>query len=196
MLPDYPKLKKRLNAKMTRLVQQEMDKDQFIASIPKQRVYEGNSLTTNSVDAYSTTTDFPQIISDFEVTREQIVKEGPDAIFSKKGQVAKRMSEQITDQMVKAMDHATQMTGNIVNVKQVSETSNPILEMIEKIEIDFNKQGQPIIPSIVVSPDQSEKTKEYLKDLQRPEMQEKYQKVMARKWREWLDRENSRKLVD
>lgn len=197
MLPDYPNLKKRLNDRFAELVQKEIDKDPFVGGIQKQDIHEGDSLTVTSSDGFSTTTDYPETASNFEISSEEILKSGPEATFAKKDEIAKDMIAKMTKRMIEVIDKVTEHTGNIVNAKEAAAKSkNPLLELYEKIELNFDEKGNPILPVIATSPQDAEKTKQYLKELESPEMQQKVSELIEKKRRQWLDRENSRKLVD
>ena len=69
--------------------------------------------------------------------------------------------------------------------------------MLEKIEIDFDKSGNPIMPTILLSPKDVRKFKEKFKEWDKnPEMERRSKEIIEKKRKQWLDRENSRKLVD
>ncbi len=51
--------------------------------------------------------------------------------------------------------------------------------MFERIEIPFDEQGKPIMPTLVFNPAQIEKVKEILS---RPEVQVRIDAIIMRKW--------------
>jgi hypothetical protein len=99
--------------------------------------------------------------------------------------------------MFALLEKVTERTGNIVDARRSSIESNPILDALEKIEIDFDKFGNPIMPTIVMPPAEHNKIKGKLKDwANNPEMEKRWKEIIGKKKKQWLDRENSRKLVD
>jgi hypothetical protein len=198
MLPDYPRLKKVLNEQFVESIKKNVENDPFLGQIQKQEVHEGNTLRITSVDGFSTTTNYPEIASKFEIGFDEIIKDGPKAFFSRKDVISKEMIQGLTKQTLEYLDKVTEKTGNVVSAKEaIAKSSNPILELFEKIELSFDERGFPIMPSIVGSPEDTEKIKGYLKELRtNPEIQEKFLQIIEKKRKQWLDRENSRKLVD
>jgi hypothetical protein len=193
MLPDYPRLKKKLNDKMARLVKEDMEKDPFLSSFPKHEAHEGDTMTTTSIEGFSSTTDYPETASKFEVTLEETISQGPEAIFSKRSKLSKEMIEKLSKLIIDQLEKVTERTGNVV---KANESSNPILDALEKIEIDFDKYGNPIMPTLMVSPETLEKLKERSKEWNIAEVERRRKDIIEKKRKQWLDRENSRKLVD
>lgn len=108
------------------------------------------------------------------------------------------MIEGLTKQTLEFLDKVTEITGNVVNAKEAIEKSlNPLLELYEKIELRFDERGFPIPLTIAINPKEEEKFKGYQKELTtNPELLRKLTQIIEKKRKQWLDRENSRKLVD
>ena len=72
-----------------------------------------------------------------------------------------------------------------------------ILDAIEKMEIDFDEKGTPIMPEIHVSPDVMEKLRtQKLDPKEIVEIEKRRKQIIEKKRKEWIDRESNRKLVD
>jgi hypothetical protein len=197
VLPDYPRLKNKLDQKLADMIKEDIHKDPFLSGIPQQIIHEGNTLTAKSVDGFLTTTDYPEVLSKFEITIEQATKLGPKALFLKRPEIAKDMIQKLTIQFINCMEKVTEKTGNIVKTSETDQTSNPFLEMLNKIEIDFDDKGNPIMPTLLLSPEDYERYKVKFPEWEKnPKMEERRKEIIAKKKKEWLDRENSRKLVD
>jgi len=68
--------------------------------------------------------------------------------------------------------------------------------MLEKVEISFNKDNTPILPTFVAASSTSEKIREVFRIIEdTPELKEKMDNIIEKKRSEWRDRESSRKLV-
>jgi hypothetical protein len=197
MLPDYPRLKKKLNDKMAGMVRDDMDKDPFLSAFPKHEAHEGNSMTTNSIEGFSSTTDYPETASHFELTFKETIELGPEAIFAQRLKLSKEMIEKLTKLIIERLEEVPHTTGTVVDARKVDPSSNPLLDMLEKIEIDFDKNGNPKMPTIMLPPETlallKEKSKAWANN---PDMKKREKELIERKREQWLDRENSRKLVD
>ena len=55
--------------------------------------------------------------------------------------------------MFSNLSQVTDFTGNVIDGKDKGISSEMLLEMLEKIHIDFDQEGNPQFPSIVIHPD-------------------------------------------
>jgi hypothetical protein len=84
-----------------------------------------------------------------------------------------------------------------VNGKGQPFTFELFLETLEKISIDFDDQGNPYLPTVVVSPELGAKLKSKLPEWEaNPDYDKRFKELIERKRKEWNDRESHRKLVD
>jgi hypothetical protein len=197
MLPDYPLLKKKLNKRFRDAIKQDIKKDPFLSRIGEHKIHEGSTMTTTSIDGFSRTTDYPEIAAKYEISFQETIDTGPEAVFLRSKNVSKEMIDKLTAQFVALMEEVTKKTGNIVDAKKVDSSSNPILDVLEKIEVNFDKFGNPIMPTIVVHPGERTKIMKRLEELEKnPDMEKRLREVIEKKKKQLLDRENSRKLVD
>jgi hypothetical protein len=88
-------------------------------------------------------------------------------------------------------------TGNVISGKGKPFTFDHFLEALEKMLIDFDEDGNPFMPSILISPEDWERIKsDFPKWDTDPENKKKIQSIINKKRDEWYDRESHRKLVD
>jgi hypothetical protein len=94
------------------------------------------------------------------------------------------------------LNKVTQETGNVVNAEGTL-TPDVFFVAIEKIWIEFDSDGKPRLPTMVIHPQQAEDWKRLneLMDAD-PANTRRMEKLMSRKKEEWRERESSRKLVD
>ncbi|MCW4000601.1 MAG: hypothetical protein NWE93_10210 [Candidatus Bathyarchaeota archaeon] len=192
MLPDYPILKRKLNRKLEVIIRNEVNKDPLQASIPKKIVHEGDRIAIKSIDGYSSETSYGTFVSDFQITTEEIIQKGPNAVFSRTKEIAKDMTEKMNKHFIGVFEKVTETTGNVVTSK-TGITAESILETFEKIEMSFDDSGNPIMPLIIITPQDYDKIKQ---DLDSKEFREKQKAIIEKKRKGWLDRESNRKLVD
>jgi hypothetical protein len=197
MLPDYPSIKRKIKKKFVEAVEKEIQKDPLLSTIKSHHVREGDRLTSSSIDGYSESVEYKTMTAKFEITKEEIINKGPDAIFSKVDELAKEMVKQKSQLIFNKMEEVTERTGQVVDAKSKPLSPQLILEGLEKVAIDFDEYGKPIFPSLVLSHDQYEKIKDKIPKWEAdPEFQKKHKELIEKKRQEWIDRENCRKLVD
>jgi hypothetical protein len=198
MLPDYPLLKNKLSEKFEGIVKANIEKEPLLGRIRKQIIHEGDSLAITSLDGYSSQTNYPEFESAFNISYDDIIKKGPEAYFEKALDVSKDMANKLTGNVLKTLDKVIERTGNVVNVKKGEGiTPNSILDALEKIEIDFDENGNPIMPEIHVSPEDFKKLNSLKIDQKTGmELEKRRKEILDKKKREWTGRESSRKLVD
>ena len=73
------------------------------------------------LDDFSTSTNYPETASKFEIGFDEIIKDGPKAFFSRKEVISKEMIEGLTKQTLEFLDKVTEITGNVVNAKEAIE---------------------------------------------------------------------------
>jgi len=198
MLPDYPFIKEKIRKKLDEEIRKEIRKDPFLSHIRTQCVNEGNILTSTSVNGFSESVELKPILAGgFEITEEEIIDKGPIALFSRIPEIARKIIDGRSRLLFEKMEEVTSRTGNIVDAKFQPLSPKIVLDALEKVEIDFDEYGNPLFPILVLSKDQYEKIKnEITKWEPDPELLRKHRELIETKRLEWIDRENSRKLVD
>jgi hypothetical protein len=82
--------------------------------------------------------------------------------------------------------------GTSIDAKGRPPSHELFLEMIEKIDIEFDKDDKPIMPTLVVNPEMAEVLRKLPPPT--PEQEKKHQDLMSRKRQEYNDRRRHRKL--
>jgi hypothetical protein len=198
MLPDFPELKERLKEKYKEIVEANMHNDPFLSRYRNTIVHEGNVSSIITPDGYSSKSGYEQNVSEFFVDTKTVLEKGPEAFFEQALNTAKNMTKNLLKQVYSAFDKAANDAGNVVKGDGTGLTPNLILDCIEKMEIDFDEQGNPIMPTFVVNPKTYEtylnKEKEW--ESQVPVIEQRRQEIIEKKRKEHLDRASRRKLVD
>jgi hypothetical protein len=180
------------------MIQAEIEKEPFLSRIRKNIVHEGDSLVVTSSNGYSSQTTFPTFESEFNISYDDLLKKGPEAYFEKKADVAKDMASKLVGNVYTKIDEVTEKTGNVVSAKKGEGiTPNLILDLLEKIEINFDEKGNPIMPEIHLSKEDFEKLNAQKIDPKTiAEIEKRRKEIVDKKRKEWIDRESNRKLVD
>mgnify|MGYP005842212155 CR=1 FL=1 len=197
MLPDYPKTKRYLRKEFVAAVQKETSKNPLISMIKFREIHEGNTFQLTTDDGFSQKGKYKEMAVPFEISKEEMVARGPEAYFSKVEQIAKEMGTQHSQKLSRMMDEITEVTGNKVDAKSKPLSPELILTALEKVAISFDEFGNPILPTLIVSPEQYEKMKKEIPNWKPdPVLGTRRKLIIAKKRQEWLDRESNRKLVD
>ncbi len=198
MLPDYPELKRKLNEKFEGMIKAEIEKEPLLSRIRKNIIHEGDALVVTSSDGYSSQTTYPTFESTFNISYDDLLRKGPEAYFEKKMAVAKDMASKLVGNVYAKMDEVTERTGNVVSGKKGEGiTPHLILDLLEKMEINFDETGNPIMPEIHLSKEVYEKLNSQKIDPKTvAEIERRRREIVDKKRKEWIDRESNRKLVD
>jgi len=108
------------------------------------------------------------------------------------------MAGDMAKHSIGVLEKVTERTGNVVKgEKGEGITPKLILDAIEKMEIGFDEKGNPIMPVLVMSPQDFEKIKAEQKAWESDgELEKRRREIIEKKRKEWIDRESNRKLVD
>lgn len=108
--------------------------------------------------------------------------------------IAVSYADQMKTQMFDAISEVCDKNGNSVNANNLS-LEDMILEMYNRIQVDFNQDGSPKMPQLILGEGHFEKLNELLNS-SGSELKRKIDKILYNKKQDWLERENNRKLVD
>ncbi len=95
------------------------------------------------------------------------------------------------EMIVKETKRLSEFTGNIFQTNGKIPTYNDLIKIIEKIDISFDKKGNPVLPTIFCGTDLFEKMKSI--DIN-TNQKIKYKKIIDNKRKEWYANKYNRKL--
>lgn len=95
-------------------------------------------------------------------------------------------AKQLLSTMFEHVDKVTEATGQVVNGKKTWEA---LIEAVEIMEISFDEDGEPSMPSLATQDGLHMKV-----DQMPPEVQARIEEIIERKRLEWLDRRRTRRL--
>jgi len=197
MLPDFPKIKEKLKEAINRYLQNLVRQEPFLSQIRVEHHFEGNRMSSGTEDGELDQSEYKEISGEFSIKKEDIIAKGPMAFIENVYNTAEEIKKQKAKLVFEKLKEVTDKTGNVVNGKGQPFTFDLFIEMLEKIWIDFDDQGKPLLPTVVVSPELGAKLKEKLPEWEsNPEYKERFEDLIERKRKEWNDRESNRKLVD
>ena len=94
MLPDYPKTKNFIQKKIREETQKEIRKNPLLSLIKYNDVHEGATYSVRTTDGYTKKGSYKQISSGFNISDEEMILKGPEALFSRVKQIADEMIDQ------------------------------------------------------------------------------------------------------
>ena len=195
MLPDYPELKKKFVKGLNLYLRKLVKDDPLFSQIKEEFHHEGNRISGFSEDGFTENSGYQEVSIDYSLKREDIIAKGPAVFVENILNVAEKMREEKAKLVIKKLNDVTEQTGCKVDGKPFN--FDTFIEALEKIHIDFDDEGNPSLPTIIVNPQLSAILKEELpKWHSNPECERRMKELLDRKKKEWDDRESHRKLVD
>jgi hypothetical protein len=197
MLPDFPKIKKKHVEAINKYLKELINQDPLFSGIRVEHHFEGSRMSYKTVDGEPNETEYQAASSEFQIKKEDVIAKGAMAYVENLRDAEEEMKRQKAGYLFEKMKEVTHKTGNIVNGKGQPFSFELFVEMIKKIWIDFDEDGKPIMPTMVVSPELGEKLRVILPEWEKnPEYKKIIDDIIEKKRKEWNDRESHRKLVD
>jgi hypothetical protein len=198
MLPDYPKLKKDISERLNYFIRKRLNHYLGpLSEIGHIRHFEGSGSRIVRPSGEEEPTQMHEIRSkEMEFKAEEVPSMTLDKILKKFDEMAFSMAEQIAQNFYKTVTEATHKAGTTVDGKQSKMSAQIILEVLSKMQIDFDTEGKARMPEIHIHPNLEEATKRALEELNKnPELKKDFEYLIVEKKEEWRAREASRKLV-
>ena len=196
MLPDFPKVKARLET----MLKYEMELARLhmgpLAAIRESVVFEGNKITIIREDGSVDEMGFEEITAELQVNFAEVETMTHEMVLDKINRPAKEIEEKKAKFAYEQIGKAAEEAGNVVSADGKPFSIEMLFEMLEKMDLDFDEAGNPsgtmfvahpkLFPAIAKAISQAEAY---------PETAKRYQELMDQKREEWRVRENNRKLV-
>lgn len=197
MLPDFPNIKRKHREAVNEYLQAQVRQDPLLSEIREKRHFEGNRFSSIAVAGESTKSTYRKVSSQYSIRREDVIAKGTMAFIENIPNVAEEIKKQKAKLLFDRLNEVTAQTGNRVDAKGGPLTFELFMELLEKIVIEFDGHGNPILPTLIISPEMGAKLKHKLPEWDaNPECKKRFDEIIERKRKEWNDRESDRKLVD
>jgi hypothetical protein len=198
MLPDFPTQKARLLRFWTAyLRRKEREYLGYFATAPSYTHHEGDRWTIQREDGTSSESTYREIEVEMSIATDEVPNLTPDRIAKKLDSVAEKLAKQMHQGIMEGLNQAIDQAGTGVDAKGSPLTKELFLEMLDRMLLPFDKDGNLIPPTIMMHPRMWETHKEEVKSWEQdPEFRARHEEIIERKREEWRDRESCRKLVD
>lgn len=194
MLPDFTEAKTRIRSNLNARLESEIRRRAGpFAQARHVRVYEGDlsALGFSGEDPIPR----PYLEAEAELSMKRSDIPLPPEEFTK-------LIEDFADRMAEATfrplyQRLAEQIPNQVDMGGRPLTPEAILKGYEIVELSFNEDGTPDLPTMVVPPALAQAAEEAFRKLHEdPDLSQRLDDLVARKREEWRAREASRKLVD
>lgn len=197
MLPDFPDLKDELHKLfMTKLKLSIQEQAPLIAIIPRRRYHEGEGGMSVREDGSVESTELEEYSADVTYDLAEIKDLTLEEAFSRYQEIVGQVAKQQEKTVISRVSEAARSVGNQIDARGKELSPDHVLEMLETVRIDFNEEGNPIWPTLVLTPVTKEKMEEVQRQLEEEPYKSRMEELVQKKRQEWNDRESSRKLVD
>jgi len=197
VLPDFIPVKKKISKVLTSYLRKKLQSEPFIGQLRHKVQHEGDRIVMKTYDGSIDKIEYKTLGSEFNIQTEEIIKEGPNAFIKHIDKLVEDLIKQKSKVVFQKLNEITSKTGNVVNLHGEPFTPEKLLEALDKIQMEFDEDGRPTNLTIVMHPDLWNKIKDKIPEWEADtEFRKKHDAIIEKKRREWLDRENNRKLVD
>ncbi len=193
MFPDFlktkEKLQKMLYYKMKAAVLSHMGP---FADVPESIIFEGNKNTVVREDDSIDEENLEGITVKLEVKFDEVEKMNHEMVLDKINRAAEEMAGKLKKLSFEQIEKAAEEAGNVVSTDGKPLSVDSLSDILEKIDIDFDKTGNPNGLRLVAQPNMSSSITQVISQA---ETDSRYQAIIERKREEWYAREGNRKLV-
>lgn len=197
MLPDLPELKSDLQLVLERYVRAEVQRRMpGLNESPQHQIHEGVRMRIVRADGTVDVTELHGASAEVRISAEETEVMTPEARQAVLDSFADDLARQISRHAFATINQTLEETGQSVNLGGQPLDAEGILQVIERLQIDFDEMRRPKGMSVVVPPAAGEATRRAFESLETdPKLKVRADALLEKKWMEWRDREASRKLV-
>lgn len=197
MLPDYPKLKERLSKLLTsRLVSEQKKIGSPVLDVPRRIQHEGRKTRIIREDGSVWESDMKKIQTQIKINLQDVKNMKPKDIIEKIDEMAMQAASQQSKIAYEEIEKAVREVGNALDLKGEKFKVDHFFQMLEKLWIDFDKEGKPLLPTIVAGEKAYKVLSEVLTQIENnSEYKGRMEEIIMKKKELWRDREANRKLV-
>ncbi len=198
MIPDFPDEKEKFMQLWNKYLQKKISENLgFLGTLPQYRNYEGDQWKLSREDGSVEVIDYDHIQGLLDINVDEVPDLTPEKIRQKLDNLANEIAAQMSKNTYAEISRVTKLSGNEIDAKNKPFSKELFLELIEKVVLDFDQNGDLNQPTMVMDPVFWEKNKDKIMAWEKDEeFVRKHEQLIAKKKEEWIDRENNRKLVD
>jgi hypothetical protein len=193
MLPDLPYFKQQIRRQIElRIHQESRARSPLLAGIRTTVQHEGTTHAYDRIKAPPVTEGFQTIAVPVSIQFSEVPDLMGAWLNAKIDDIAENLAQQEMQMWYQKHSKGCEEVGTAVNASGAPLTGEQLLEMFEKVDMEFGSDNQPL-GRFSVTPALAGRLQEIEKD---PAFQVRYKELVERKRHAWRDRESNRKLVD
>ncbi len=161
--------------------------------------HEGKTLIHNTLDNQDSkrTMKYKRAQVEYKLDYASLAKMSAEEVLEIIDEKAKDMGAQVAKHQFKVIGDVIEETGNTVNAGGQKLSLDLFLESIGKMSISFDKNGEPVLPTIVINPKMADEWRRLIAEAENnAEHKAKFDELMKQKKEEYDAEQASRKLVD
>lgn len=195
MLPDFPKVKKKILEILNKRMQARSMSVLF-QNVKHLLYHEGHCYRIIRADGSVAENEFKEASSEITLDLSEWDSITMEDVIAKVDAAAEEMGSQMARHFFDEISKSVEEVGNVIDAKGGPFTVEMCLELLEKVELEFYEDGTPHELTLVCSPKMAPRMKAELQHLHTdPELARRYNELIEQKRDEWRERENTRKLV-
>lgn len=197
MLPDFSTTKPALVRHLHRFLNERVDTHMGpFAGVPRSTYFEGDTHSVKRTPSQTeSTSPFEEASSKLLVHGHEVPTLSLRDIYERLDGIAQDVASQMATYFYQTISQAVEEVGNDVKADGPI-TPDLLLEALERLQIDFDRFGQPSLPQIHVHPKMAQRLQDsILQMMTDPRYRDKYQYVLTTQRENWRAREAGRKLV-
>lgn len=197
MLPDFPSLKDEIHDLfMIQLRQIDPEVAPVVGLIPHRRYHEGVEGRLVREDGSVDDTEMEEISVTETFEYDEFGDLSLEEVFNRYKNIIDKIDIEKEKSVLSDISEAAESVGNTIGAEGEEITPELVLEMLREVQIQFDRNGDPILPSFVIHPDAGDQVESALGKLGEEPYKSEMEEVIRQKRKEWNDRESRRKLVD
>ncbi|MBS3910002.1 MAG: hypothetical protein KGZ93_10350 [Actinobacteria bacterium] len=197
MLPDFPQAKNELMQVLTermKLIQSGFM--QPFGELPKFVMHEGDSFRIIRADGSIDEVPMKEAKVKITIEHSEVETMTPAEIIQRVDSMAEEMARQQSQIFFKKINETTAAVGNTIDVGGGELTVDDYLDMLSKVQFNFDENGEPKLPVAVTG----EKLHEAMVKIQEQlrtdaAAKARFDEIIRQEKEEWRVRESNRKLV-
>lgn len=165
-----------------------------LADIGEYRVFEGGPTTIKRADGRTEKSRDFSAEASMSLTREEARHLTLPAVLHRLNEMAATLAEERGRTFYSEIGRVTEEAGNVVTGAQLS--LDLILELLDRMDIEFDDEGKAIMPQLHLHPDMLPRVQQLMTEAEADkEHKSKLDRILAKKREAWNAREIRRELV-
>lgn len=159
-------------------------------------LFEGERHQTTRPDGRVSDMKFKSISAELVFEDGELATISLQRLFGKLDEMAQEMAAQQARHAYEQVGAAAEDVGNVVDGAGAPLTAAMLLDVLETIHVDFDREGRPLMPSLHVHPNMTPAIERVVEEADSSEeLSQRHEELIRAKKEEWRAREASRRLV-